>query len=596
MKKTVPSFDLQTQKNIDSWLQGDYDELSKKEIERLLQESPQEALDAFYTHLSFGTGGLRGIMGVGTNRMNSYTVGAATQGLANYINKQPKTTAKHAVLIGYDCRHHSREFAEEAAKVLAANGIEVFIYNELRPVALVSFGVLYKKCIAGIMITASHNPPNYNGYKVYWSYGGQVLPPQDQGIIDEVNRITTPKQVKKSSFDSPLIHTVHDEIDIAYLQTIHGLQLNPGTNHTKGRGLHVVYSSLHGGGITIVPRALKDWGFTQLTLVEEQAKPDGSFPTVKSPNPEEHASLALGIETMKRVKGDLFIATDPDADRLGIVVMHENEPVFLDGNQAACVLLEHICRSLKESRTMPKKPMFIKTIVTTELFKAIAEHYGATCLDVLTGFKYIGEKIAEWEVEQKKHAESAHHFIFGGEESYGYLLGTHARDKDAIVSTACACEAALQMKLQNKTLVDLLYEIYLTYGIYREKLLSLSFEGKEGQEKMHQMMTRLREHPPQLIGEKAVVTVEDYLNRTSLNLATGRKEPILLPKSDVIRLWLADETKIVVRPSGTEPKIKFYCAVKEKHHASDIHALKKLIARSDERLTELLAILKKSLL
>lgn len=587
--------DNATQKNIDSWLNGDYDAHTKEEIRRLQREDPEELLDAFYTSLTFGTGGLRGIMGVGTNRMNAYNVRAATQGLANYIKTQAPKGEKHSVVIGYDCRSYSREFSEEAAKVLAANGIEVFLYTSLRPVAIVSFGVLYKKATAGIMVTASHNPPQYNGFKVYWDYGGQVLPPHDKGIINEVKRIASNEMVKRASLPHPLVHEVNGEIDKAYLKAIHDWQLHPGDNHTHGKELHVVYTSLHGAGITMIPQALRDWGFTNLSIVKEQEAPDGNFPTIKLPNPEEHEALAMGIEQLQKENGDLLLGTDPDTDRLGVVVMHENKPFFFNGNEIACLLLEHICRALHQTQSMPPKPMFIKTIVTTELFRKIAEHYGGTCLDVLTGFKYIGEKIAQWE-EEKGTGVARHHYIFGGEESYGYLLGTHVRDKDAIISATCVCEAALQLKRQGMTLVDFLYEIYGAYGIFREKLMSLSFEGKEGAERMKSMMRHLRENPPKILAEKPVKVMEDYLTHVKVHPETGEKEALVLPKSDVLRFWLADGTKIVVRPSGTEPKIKLYCAIQEKHHHVDRHDMEKAIAACDRRLDEILQLLKKMLL
>ena len=593
--KAATVIDKQTQTHIDSWLQGDYDAETKNSIRLLQQENPQELINAFYKTLSFGTGGLRGIMGVGTNRMNFYTIRSATQGLANHILKQPTTGGKHRVFIGFDCRHHSHEFAIEAAKVLAANGIEVFLYKELRPVANISFGVLHHKCIAGIMITASHNPPQYNGYKVYWSYGGQVLPPHDQGIIDEVNRVASLDMVKTAEFPHPLIHEVGEEIDAAYFHAIRPCQLHPGDNHTHGKDLKVTYTSLHGDGITMIPHTLRDWGFTNLNSVEEQAKPDGDFPTVKSPNPEEHAALAMGIAQLQATGSDLLMGTDPDTDRIGVVTMHQGKPFFFDGNQVACLLLEHLCRSLRQTQSMPPKPMCIKTIVTTELLRTIANHHQVGCLDVLTGFKYVGEKIHQWE-EEKKTGVTAHHFILGAEESYGYLIGTHVRDKDAIISAACICEAALQMKLQGKTLVDLLHEIYMNYGIYREKLLSLTFEGKEGADKMAKMMAALRQNPPHLIDGKQVTSFEDYQSRTTYYPESGRKEPLVLPESDVLRFWLADGTKLVVRPSGTEPKIKLYCGVVEKHHHPDLHALQKAIDACDTKAATFLASIKRMLL
>lgn len=594
MGNTEIQIDSTTQKNIDTWLKGDYDEGSKNEIRRLQKEDPKELLDAFYQHLSFGTGGLRGIMGVGTNRMNTYTVKTATQGLANYILKHPPPSSsdRHRVLIGYDCRRHSREFAEEAAKVLMANEIEVFLYKELRPVALVSYGILYHQCTAGIMITASHNPPKYNGYKVYWSYGGQVLPPHDQGIIEEVNKITSNSMVKSTDLTSKLMHLVDGEIDQSYLRAIRDWQFHPGENHSHGQELKIVYTSLHGAGITMIPQTLSDWGFTNLKIVKEQEQPDGDFPTLKNPNPEEHAAMALGIDLLKKCDGDILLGTDPDTDRLGVVVMHAGAPFFFSGNQIACLLLEHICHSLKQTLRMPAKPMFIKTIVTTELFRKIVERYQGTCLDVLTGFKYIGQKIHQWE-EDKKAYVTGHHFIFGAEESFGYLIGTHVRDKDAIISSASICEAALHLKKEGKTLVDLLYRIYETYGVYREKLISLSFEGKEGANQMTQMMKHLRENPPKKIGELDVSVMEDYLTHTLLHIDSGHKETLVLPKSNVLRFWLSDQTKIVIRPSGTEPKIKLYGAVTEKHHHIDQHSMEKAIASCDRKLDEILSCTKK---
>lgn len=579
--------DRETQKNIDSWLEGSYDEATKNEIRRLQRENPQELIDAFYQRLDFGTGGLRGIMGVGTNRMNAYTVRAATQGLANYINLQPKTKERYAVLVGFDTRNHSKEFAEEVAKVLGANNIEVYLYNEMRPVALISFGVLHKKCIAGVMITASHNPKEYNGYKVWWQDGVQVLPPHDQGIIQEVNKITDPSQVKSGPLASSIIHPIREEIDEAYVTTVRNLQLHPGDNRSKGKQLKIVYTSIHGGGITMVPRVLSDWGFKNVTLVERQCRADGNFPTVKHPNPEEPEALTLGIDKLEESKGDLLIATDPDCDRLAAVISHQGNHVILNGNETACIALEYICQSLEEARGMPPKAMFIKTIVTTELFKAIAEHHRGICLDVLTGFKYIGEKIAQWE-EDKQGNVTPHHYIFGGEESYGALYGTHARDKDAVVYAAILCEAALHLKSQGKTLVDELHRIYHKYGVFREKLLSLEFEGKEGIAKIASMMENLRKNPPAQIANKAVTILEDYRNHTLLHVATGKKEVLVLPKSNVLRFWLEDQTKIVVRPSGTEPKLKIYVATYNKHFLTDEKSLEKAIHSCDRHAEEVL--------
>lgn len=594
MAKSETIIDTKTQEKIDSWLNGEYDAVTKNQIKKLQQENPEELLNAFYQNMSFGTGGLRGIMGVGTNRMNPYTVRAATQGLANYILKQAPHRRERGVFIGFDCRHHSKEFAQEAAKVLAGNQIETYLYKHLRPVANISFGVRHQHCIAGIMITASHNPPQYNGYKVYWSYGGQVLPPHDQGIIDEVNKVTSPSLVKTAPFPHPLIHEVEEEIDKAYLDAIRKYQLHAVDDHARGHELKVVYTSLHGGGITMIPQTLREWGFTNLTIVEEQATPDGSFPTVKSPNPEDHAAMALGIEKLKAVDGDLLLGTDPDTDRLGVVVMHEGKPFFFDGNQVACLLLEHICRSLKHTMHMPQGPACIKTIVTTELFKTIAEYYGIKCFDVLTGFKYVGEKIDQWEQEKSGHL-SSYKFLVAAEESYGYLVGTHVRDKDAIIAAASICDAASHMKLLNKTLVDLLYEIYMAYGVHREKLLSLTFEGREGAEKMDVIMNKLRVDPPKTIGMSKIELIEDYLNQTSLNMKSGQRIALSLPKSDVLRFWLGEKTKIVIRPSGTEPKIKIYAEVVEKRRQETLEAMQQAISSCDKRLDTILSAIKKKL-
>lgn len=593
MQKIKAMVDEKTQKNIDAWLDGPFDEAIKDTIRQLKQNNPEELTDAFYKNLEFGTGGLRGIMGIGTNRMNEFTVALATQGLANYLKKQ-NTSKNLSVLVGFDTRKNSRKFAEETAKILAGNGIEVFLYKEFRPVALISFGVLYKKCAAGVMITASHNPPEYNGYKVWWKDGVQVTSPHDQGIIDEVNKITSFDQVKKGNFPNPLIKEVAEEIDQAYLKTIHKLALHPGNDSSKGKDLHIVYTNIHGGGIAMVPPALKSWGFTKLTFVEEQKSTDGTFPTVKSPNPEEKGALALGVDTLKKVHGDILIGTDPDCDRLAVVVMHENAPFYFNGNELGCMLLEHICRSLQDDKKIPPKPIVIKTIVTTELIKAICDHYGIMCLDVLTGFKYIGEKMAQWEEEQAAHVTS-HHFIFGAEESYGYLYGTQARDKDAVISCCLVAEMALQLKLQGKTLVDFLYDLYKKYGVYREKLLSLTFEGKEGQEKMKNLMKKLREHPPKTLDSASVVTFEDYSTHTNLHLESGKTEPLVLPKSNVLRFFLSDHTKIVVRPSGTEPKMKIYVGCVSKHHIHDKQTLEKAIKDCDIKAEIYIAELKKLL-
>ena len=594
MTTTTTQFDPITLENVHQWLNGHYDADAKAEIRQLMQNNPKEILDAFYTTLSFGTGGLRGIMGVGTNRMNQYTVRAATQGLANYINGQPVIpNKKHAVVIGYDSRDNSQYFAEEAAKVLAGNEIEVYLFKELRPVGLVSFGCLFKKCSAGIMITASHNPPIYNGYKVYWNDGGQVLPPHDKGIIDEVKRIHDNSMVKSTLLTHPLIHLVTEEFDSAYLKAIEALQLYPNDNKQQGHTLKVVYSNLHGTGITMIPRTLKNRGFTALVDVDQQKIPDGKFPTVVSPNPEERQALELGIETMLSSQSDLLLATDPDADRVGVAVSHHGKAVLLNGNEIASLCLEHICKALKDQNRMPAKAAFIKTIVTTELFKAIAESYGKPCFDVLTGFKYIAELIRKWETQQE-----GYDYIFGGEESYGCLHGTETRDKDAVSTSALICEVALQAKMQNKDLVDLLYDLYTKYGIYKEKLVSVNFEeSKTGKELMDKAMAELRQNPPKSICGIDVSIVEDYQTSIRSFMNTKNKEQLTLPMSNVLLFWLKDGSKVVVRPSGTEPKIKLYCGVSKKISKSiDVADLEKAIAGTDKYADSLLQEMKSVLL
>lgn len=555
MLKSAADLDVNAKRNIEKWLQGGYDEETKTLIRRLMQENPQELNNAFYTSLSFGTGGLRAMVGVGCNRLNIYTIRTATQGLANYINKQPKTECGHAALIGFDSRHHSKEFAEETAKVLAANDIQVYLFREMRPTPLVSFACRLKKCSAAVMITASHNPPEYNGYKVYWSDGGQVLSPHDKNIVEEISRIENIEDVKcAGSLEHHLISMIDLEMDEEYLKQHDRLQFYPEQNKQFGSELKVVYTSLHGTGITLVPKLLQRWGFTHLSFVQQQVIPDGSFPTTKSPNPEEPGSLQMGIQQLKDSQADLLIATDPDADRAGVVIMHQGQVEILNGNQIACICLEHICEALVKSGRLPQRAAFIKTIATTELFKVIAESYNCICFDVLTGFKYIVELIHKWE-----ESSEGFNFVFGGEESLGYLLGTQTRDKDAVLASALICEVALKAKLQGKTLLDLMHEIYQKHGVYVEKLFSIKFEeSKEGHEQMKQMMITLQMSPPHQLAGIEVVQVDDFMAGTTTDLQTGHTQPFAFSGSSGIRLRLADKSLLLVRPSGTEPKVKVY--------------------------------------
>lgn len=545
----------EAEKNLSLWLEGPYDTATKEEILQLLQTDPKSLEDAFYTHLSFGTGGLRGLMGVGTNRMNGYTVRATTQGLANYLKKMGKSPL--SVCIGYDARHHSRFFAEEAAKVLAGNEIQVFLFRDIRPTPLVSFACRNKKCSAAIMMTASHNPAAYNGYKVYWSDGGQVVPPHDRGILEEVSQVQSPSQVRMVSFLSdPRIEWLGEEIDQLYLDAVSPLQIYPQDNQTSGNNLQIVYTSLHGTGGTLVPKILHRWGFSHVLPVSAQMTPDGDFPTVSSPNPEEPAALAMGKQLLVEKQADLLLATDPDADRVAAVVLHRGQPVTLTGNQLAALCLQHICSGLADQNRLPLRAAFVKSIGTTELFAAICAHFQRPCHNVLTGFKYIAEKIRLWE-----ETPGGPQYLFGGEESFGYLMGSLVRDKDGVSSSALICEAALQAKNRGKTLVDCLEELFYTYGVYQESLLSLNFgETKEGKEQMQQAMSHLRKHIPKTVEGLRVVCLEDCLSSQKKDFLSGQSRPSVLPISDVLLFWLEDKSKILIRPSGTEPKVKIYCA------------------------------------
>lgn len=584
----MTTFDAVTQSHIDSWLSGSYDQETKAAIQHMVNTDPNQAVDAFFTKLSFGTGGLRGLMGVGTNRMNQYTVMTATQGLANYLRQQSSESQSLAVCIGYDCRHSSRAFAEVAAQVLAGNGIRVKIFSELRPTPLVSFACRELHCSAAIVITASHNPPEYNGYKVYWYDGGQIVPPQDAGIIAEVNKINDISQVKQAALTDLLIEWLGEEVDDMYLAAMRPLQHYPKENRKHGREVKIIFSSLHGTGITLVPKILTDWGFLNYMLVPEQTEPDGSFPTVKSPNPEERAALQLGINLMKKVHADLLIATDPDADRMGVAVTHGDRVEILDGNQIACICLEHVLRAFSKQHRLPNRPAVIKTIVTTELFRRIAEAYGLPCFEVLTGFKYIAHLIHQWE-----QSPDGYQYLFGGEESFGYLLGTAVRDKDAIISSALICEVALQAKLGGKTLVDLLHRLYQKYGVYREKLVNIHYgDGKASKDKMDDAMAKLRASPPAAIYGIPVLYSEDLLTSSRTDLTSGKTVSLSLPKSNVFRLFLNDGSQVVVRPSGTEPKIKLYGGVSRPSLSGD-HSL--VIAQCDVLVSNLLDSLVKQL-
>ncbi|MDD3630964.1 MAG: phospho-sugar mutase, partial [Bacteroidales bacterium] len=528
------------------------DEDDKQWILENLNSNPRELEEAFYQDLEFGTGGLRGIIGIGSNRMNKYTVSIATQGLANYILQNANKPFK--VVIAYDSRNMSKEFANISAEVLSSNNIEVFLFSELRPTPLLSFAVRYLQATAGIVITASHNPKQYNGYKVYWSDGGQLVPPHDKGVINEVKKVGEYSNVKKN-YNASLIHTIHDEIDIAYLNQLNKLQF---LSEIVPKSQKIVYTPLHGTGVTLVPKALHSWGFDKLYLVEEQSIPDGNFPTTKSPNPEEKAAMELAIKKAKQTDADLILATDPDADRVGTgIKMPNNDYKLLNGNQIAALLTYYNLEMRKNRNSLPSNAFIVTTIVTTELMREIADDYNVKTYDVLTGFKYIAELI--------RLKEGKETFICGGEESYGFLSADWVRDKDAIMTSCQIAELQEHAAMHGKTLIDILQMLYEKYGYYLEDQKSISMTGIEGMGNMKKLMDNYRNNPPEMINNIPVVKILDYQISKAKNLKTNSIDSIDLPKSNVLQFILEDNTKITIRPSGTEPKIKYYFAIVKKN-------------------------------
>lgn len=546
------TFDATTQANIDQWLNGPYDAETKGQIQAMIAAGKQTALtDSFYKSLEFGTGGMRGEMGVGCNRMNQYTVGAATQGFANYLNKcLPGQKIK--VAIAHDSRNNSPEFTRIAANIFTANGIEVYLFPALRPTPQLSFTVRELGCQAGLVITASHNPKEYNGYKAYWADGSQVVAPHDKNIVAEVNAISTVADIKFEGNDS-LLHLLDESIDTAYLKTIQANCRKPEVIQRQ-KDLKIVFSPIHGTGITLVPKALDLLGFESVSVVEEQAIPDGNFPTVVYPNPEEKEAMTLALNKAKAIDADLVIATDPDADRVGAAVKNQHgEWVLLNGNQMASLILYYLLKV-----TDLKGNEFVaKTIVTTDLIDKMCASKGVTCYNTLTGFKYIAQVIRELEGKEK--------FIGGGEESYGYLIGDAVRDKDAVASCAMIAELTAYAKDQGKSLFDFLAEMYIENNFYYEGLISLTKKGKVGAEEIKQMMINLRSNVPASVAGSKPVTVLDYEGLISTDLLTGKQTRIAVGRgieaSNVIQLILADGSKVSARPSGTEPKIKFYVSV-----------------------------------
>ncbi len=536
------------------WLQNNYDEDTRLKVQELIDTDPKELTDAFYKNLEFGTGGLRGVMGVGTNRMNRYTVGMATQGLANYLKKMFPEKEQISMAIAYDSRINNTFFANTTADVMSANGIKVYLFDALRPTPELSFAIRYFGCQTGVVITASHNPSEYNGYKAYWEDGGQLISPHDKNVIDEVNKIQSIDEVKFARNEN-LIEIVGSNIDKEYIARIKSLSLSPEIIE-KQKDLKIVYTPIHGTGVKLVPESLKAFGFRNIYNVPEQDIPDGNFPTVKSPNPEESAALNMAILKAKEVDANLVMATDPDADRVGIAVRNDkNEFVLLNGNQTATILIYYLLKKWKENGKITGNEYIVKTIVTSEILKDMAINAGVEYYDTLTGFKYIAEVLRL--LEGKKQ------FIGGGEESYGYLVGDFVRDKDAVISCCMIAETAAWASEQNKTLYELLPAIYLEFGFYKEQLLSVVRKGKEGAEEIKQMMENYRAAPPASINDSKVTMIKDYLISTEFDLENKTENKINLPNSNVLQFFLADGSKISVRPSGTEPKIKYYFSVKE---------------------------------
>lgn len=545
--------DLLVLQKAQQWLDGNYDAETKAEVQRLIDEDHKELVESFYKDLEFGTGGLRGIMGVGSNRMNVYTVGMATQGLANYLKKNFEGE-QIRVAIGHDSRNNSRKFAEHVADIFASNGFTVFLFDALRPTPELSFAIRELKCHSGVVVTASHNPKEYNGYKAYWTDGAQVTEPHDKNIIAEVGKITDVDQILTGK-NPENITLLGEEFDEIYLNKVHSLSLSPecvAAHHD----MKIVYTPIHGSGVRLVPASLKKFGFTNVSVVAEQAVIDGNFPTVESPNPEERKTMMKAIDLAAREGADLVLATDPDSDRLGVALRNkQGEYVLLNGNQTLALILSYQLTRWAELGKLDGKQFVVKTIVTSQMANAVAAHFGVKCYDCLTGFKYIARII--------RSNEGKTTYIGGGEESFGYLAGDFVRDKDAVSACSLAAEAAAwALETKGQTLFEWLQDLYVQYGFYREGLVSVVRKGKEGAELIQQMMVNFRENPPKTIVGSPVVKINDYLKSETLDVVTGEKTVIEEDKSNVLQWFTEDGTIVSVRPSGTEPKIKFYFGVK----------------------------------
>ena len=534
-----------------NWLAGNYDEATKQTIRDLQSKQPAELEDSFYKNLEFGTGGLRGIMGVGSNRINKYTIGMATQGFSNYLLKT-YPNEKISVAIGHDSRNNARFFAETTAQVFAANGFTVYLFEALRPTPELSFAIRNLQCKAGVVCTASHNPKEYNGYKAYWNDGGQLVPPHDHNVIKEVDAIQSIDDVKWSGGEAN-IQLLGNAMDEAYMTMLKSLSVYPEVIAAQ-QDLKIVYTPIHGTGITLVPKVLAKYGFTNVHIVEEQSTPDGNFPTVIYPNPEESETMSMGLKKAKALNADILLGTDPDADRVGVGVKnHKGEWVLMNGNQTAVLAFAYMMEARKAKGIAKPNDMVVSTVVTTEMINEVAKQNQVNCYTVLTGFKWIAELV--------KEKEGKENYIIGGEESFGLMIGDQIRDKDAVSAVAILCEMAAYEKSKGRTLFDKLIELYIQYGFYYETLISITKKGMNGQQEIAKMMEGYRQAPPSKINNAAVVTLLDYEKQMGKNLITGESWKIDLPKSNVLQFITEDGSKISARPSGTEPKIKFYFSV-----------------------------------
>ncbi len=535
---------------IDQWISGNYEQSVKDEILRLQKDHPDDLIDAFYKNLEFGTGGLRGIMGVGTNRINKYTIGMATQGYANYLKKCFGENVK--VAVAHDCRNNSRFFAETTASVFAANGIKVFLFEALRPTPELSYAIRHLQCQGGVVCTASHNPKEYNGYKAYWDDGAQMVSPHDENVIKEVEKIASVDDVKWSGGEANIV-IIGKDFDESYLDMVAALSVYPEICKAQ-HDLKIVYSSIHGTGITLVPQVLEKFGFDNVHIVDEQRVPDGNFPTVVYPNPEEKEAMSIGLKMAKQLDADILLGTDPDSDRVAIGVKNnEGEWVLMNGNQTAVLAFNYLIEARKAKGIALPNDMVIKTIVTTEMIDTIAKSNEVACYNVLTGFKWIAALI--------KEKEDKENYIIGGEESFGLMIGDQVRDKDAISAVALLCEMAAYEKNKSRSLYAKMIDLYIQYGMFKEDLISITKKGMNGAAEISQMMQGYRDNPPTTIDGVAVTELLDYELQLGKNLQTGKSWKIDLPKSNVLQFVLTDRTKISARPSGTEPKIKFYFSV-----------------------------------